>query len=55
MEIDISPTRLLRWYECCKNMEVYGEKDEHPLLDIVKCKDGTKIKIYIKKSQFRRI
>lgn len=47
MEIDISPTRLRGWYECCENMKVYGEKDKHPLLDVVQCEDGTQVKIYI--------
>lgn len=49
MEIDISPSRLRLWCECCENMDVYGENDKRPLLDVVQCEDGTQIKIYVKR------
>lgn len=54
MEIDISPSRLRRWYECCKNMEAYGEKDKHPLLDIIQSDDGTPVKVYISKMAVKK-
>jgi hypothetical protein len=50
MEIEITLQKLRKWYECCVNMDEYGENDNHPLLDIVQCKDGTKIKIYVNRT-----
>jgi len=45
LTVDVTPAVISEWLECCINMRTYASVEENPLLDVIKSRDGTEIKI----------
>ena len=45
LTVDVTPSKISSWLECYRNLKNYADNEKSPLIDVIKSRDGTEIKI----------
>ncbi len=54
LTVDVTPSQLNQWLMCYGNMKNYADNEKSSLIDVIKSRDGTEVRICLCKANKRK-